>query len=278
MGRLDGKVALITGGARGMGRTHAITFAREGARVALMDVAEEIPGLPYKTASQADLDETVELVEKEAQHADAVLAVKGDVRDPAAVTGFVNQTLERFGTFDIVVINHGIWDLGLYWEVSEESWQTTLDINLTGVWRMAKAATPHLLEQQSGKIIITSSSTALRPYPQCSAYIASKAGLVGLVQAMAVEVAPYNVNVNGIAPGSTDTLINDHQTAWDLMAGGSGGTPEHRLQAAKGMPLPRETLLSPWTMSKAVLFLASADADDITGIVLPVDGGRSVKP
>lgn len=278
MANFTDKVVVITGAARGIGAATAVRFAEQGAKLVLFDVGESVDGLPYDTARSSDLEQALELVRSKAATPADAIAVVGDVRDAASVETLIKTTLDEFGTVDVAVINHGVWDLGLYWEMSDEAWQRVVDINLVGAWRVAKAVTPVMIERGKGKIVITASSTAIRPLGKSSAYISSKRGVFGLAQAMAADVSRFNVNVNVVAPGATDTPINDHQAAWDLAAGGSGGGPEHRRQRAADIPLPRENLLSPDSMASAILFLSSDHADDITGVVLPVDGGRSSAP
>lgn len=274
MSSLDGKVALVTGAARGMGRAHALRLAREGATIAIVDVVDGVKGLPYETATQADLDETVSMLRSVAQGRDAEPIVQvGDLRDPTVVSELMARIQEQAGRLDIAVINHGVWDIGNYWEITEEDWATSVDINLTSVWRVAKAVSPLMFSQRSGRIVITASIAALRPIPRSASYIATKAGVVGLTQALALEAAPYDVNVNAIAPGPCDTPINDHQLAWDMMAGQEHASREARDGAVQGLKLPRTKLLSPEVMADAMYFLVSEASRDITGVVLPVDAG-----
>lgn len=275
---LEGKVAIVTGAARGIGRATAAELIKRGASVALFDVAGAVDGLVYETASEPDMDRTIEELRTLAGPDEAVISVCGDVRDQGSVDELISRAETELGPIAVAVINHGVLDLGTYWEMDASSWQRVVDINLVGAWRVAKAVTPLMIERRAGKIIMVASSTAIRPLPKTSSYIASKAGIFGLVKAMAADVSRYNVNVNAVAPGATDTPINDHPAAWDMAAGGSGGTPEDRVRRAADIPLPREKLLDPKSMAYAIAFLASPQADDITGIVLPVDGGRSSAP
>src|SRR3954453_13452690 len=163
MGLLDGKVALITGGARGQGRAHALAYAREGADVVVADIADQMATVPYPMGTQEDLDETVRLVEKLDRRA---VAVRADVRSQEQLDAAVQRTLSELGRLDLVAANAGIWSMAPFWELTEDQWEDMIATNLTGVWKTAKAVAPHLIEQGSGSIVMTSSVTALDPGTQ----------------------------------------------------------------------------------------------------------------
>jgi NAD(P)-dependent dehydrogenase (short-subunit alcohol dehydrogenase family) len=157
---LEGKVALITGAARGQGRAHAITCAREGADVVLLDTTDQIASVTYRMASRDDLDETVTQVEKLDRRA---VAVEGDVRDQAALDRAVAEGLDAFGRIDILIANAGIWTTAPLWELPESAWEDMVGVNLTGVWKSIKAVAPHMIGRRSGSIVVTSSVNGLEP-------------------------------------------------------------------------------------------------------------------
>ena len=276
MGRLDGKVAMITGGARGQGRAHAVTLAREGADIILVDVAKEIEGLPFEPATFADLSETAAAVEDLDRR---VIAIQGDVRSQPDLDSAVARGIEEFGQIDILVANAGIWTIGRFWELSDERWQLELDVCLTGVWRSAKAVAPHMIERRTGSIVMTSSVLGFEGSYASGHYVAAKHGVLGLMRTAAIELGPYGVRCNAICPGFTDTRLNDRQDVYDLMAGGSGGKPEHRVQAARHWSLLTDVaLIPPNAQSNAVLWLVSDESAYVTGIAIPVDAGHLASP
>lgn len=272
MGLLDGKVALITGGARGQGRAHAVTSAREGADVILVDITEPVETAPYRTATADDMAETVELVEKQGRRA---LAVTGDVRSQADMDSAVERGLAEFGKIDILIANAGIWGLKPFWEMDERTWNEMIDINLSGVYRSARAVVPHMMERQTGSIVITSSVNGLEPGVGYAHYVASKHGVIGLMRNLALELAPYGIRANAICPGAIDTPMTDHQGAYDLFAGHEGGTREDREQGGYSFhALKGCGFLSPQVIADTALYLNSDLAATVTGVAIPVDAGH----
>jgi SDR family mycofactocin-dependent oxidoreductase len=276
MGRMDGKVALITGAARGMGRSHAATLAREGADIIALDIAADIDAVKYGLGTESDLEQTVK--EVHAANRD-ILALKGDVRNQADIDEAVRQGIGKFGKIDVVVANAGVWTVGDLWKLSEQEWAEVLDVNASGVWRTIKAVAPHMIERQEGSIVLIASA-GVRGNKRIAHYVASKCAVVGLMKCAAQELGDYGVRCNVILPGVIDTPINKWQGAYDLMAGGDGlGTPELLDTAGAAVTvLPGRTLLSPQAVSNAVLFLASDESSEVTGIELSVDAGTSVLP
>jgi|SRR5271165_1564017 len=276
MGLLENKVALITGGARGQGRAHAVTCAREGADVVVFDVPGQLSTVPYELATREDLRETAALVEKEGRRA---IAVVGDVRSQADLDGAVALALEQFGKIDILVANAGIWYTLDFWRLSEDEWDQTLGVNLGGVWRSAKAVAPGMIERQSGSIVLVASINGLESGPTYAHYAASKHGVLGLMKSIAVELAPYGIRCNALCPGPTRTPMTDHQAAWDLFAGYPGGTEADMLDAGYNfLALKGMNWLTPQAQADAALFLNSDLASSITGVALPVDAGHLVLP
>jgi SDR family mycofactocin-dependent oxidoreductase len=276
-GRVEGKVAFITGAARGQGRSHAIRLAEEGADIIAIDICEDFPGVPVPGSNLADLEETVRAVEALDRR---IIATKVDVRDYNGLKAAVDDGVAQLGRLDIVSANAGIGTLsGLTHELSEENWQQMLDINLTGVWHTAKAAIPHLLAGgRGGSIILTSSAAGIKGYQNIGHYVAAKHGVVGLMRTMSNELGPSSIRVNSIHPTqvSTPMLMNDNAMSM-FLPGVVNPTMEALAAASQAM----HTLPIPWVdavdISNALLFLASDESRYITGVALPVDAGVLTK-
>jgi SDR family mycofactocin-dependent oxidoreductase len=276
MGMLDGKVALITGGARGQGRAHATTCAREGADVILVDIADQLETVPYKMAVQDDLDETVRQVEALDRRA---LAVTADVRSQEQMDEAVRRGLAEFGQIDILIANAGIWTQGAFWELSDQAWEEMIGVNLTGVWKSAKAVAPHMIERQTGSIVITSSINGLEPGPNYAHYVAAKFGVVGLMKNIALELAPHGIRCNSVHPGAIKTPMTDHQGAWDMFAGHEGGTEADMIEGGYSFhALKGTTFMSPQVIADTALYLNSDLAAKVTGVTIPVDAGHMILP
>jgi SDR family mycofactocin-dependent oxidoreductase len=272
MGMLDGKVAFITGGARGQGRAHAVTCAREGADVIIVDVIDQLPTVRYKLATKDDLDETVRLVEANDRRA---IAVRADVRIQDQLDAAVALGVAELGKIDILIANAGIWTLGSFWELTDEQWDEMIGVNLTGVWKAAKAVAPHMIEQRSGSIVITASVNALEAGQYTAHYVAAKHGLIGLMRNVALELAPYGIRCNAVCPGAVRTPMTNHQAAWDMFAGHPGGTEDDMTEAGHHYTLlAGASWLDPQDVANAVLYLNSDLASKVTGVTIPVDAGH----
>ena len=272
MGLLDGKVAFITGGSRGQGRAHAVTCAREGADVIVIDIAGQLATVPYQLATADDLDETVKLVEAQGRRA---LAIKADVRSQRQLDDAVAAGIAEFGKIDILIANAGIWTMGSFWELTDEQWDEMIGVNLTGVWKAAKAVAPHMIDRRSGSIVITASVNALEAGQYTAHYVAAKHGLIGLMRNIALELAPYGIRCNAISPGAVKTPMTNHQGAWDMFAGHLGGTEEDMIEAGHHYTLLAGTSwLDPQDIANAALYLNSGLASRVTGVTLPVDAGH----
>jgi SDR family mycofactocin-dependent oxidoreductase len=275
-GRVAGKVAFITGAARGQGRSHAIRLAQEGADIIAVDICEDMPGIPYKGATQADLDETVKAVEALDRR---IVARKADVRDYAGLKAALDDGVTQLGRLDIVSANAGIGSSPYKsWELDEPTWQTMIDVNLSGVWHTAKAAIPHLIAGGGGSIILTSSAAGLQAYENVSHYVSAKHGVVGLMRTLALELAPHSIRVNSIHPTQVDTPMIQNEATWRLFRPDLEHPTEADFapasQAMNALPIP---WVDPVDISNAVLFLASDEARYVTGVTFPVDAGAVIK-
>ncbi len=267
-GRVEGKVAFITGAARGQGRSHAIRLAQEGADIIAVDIAGPIPNLQYPAATEADLAETVKQVEALDRR---IIATKVDVRDRAALKKAIDDGVTELGKLDIVVANAGICIIAGWDEVTPEVWDETIGINLTGYWNTLQLTAPHLIANGGGSVVMTSSAAGIKGLPFLSPYVVSKHGVVGLMRAYATELAEYNIRVNTIHPTGVDTPMGNF----------SDGNPfgplleKHpKLGGMLANMLPIE-ITEPVDQSNAVLFLASDEARYITSTELTVDAGNT---
>jgi len=276
MADLTGKVAFVTGAARGQGRSHAIALAEAGADIIAVDLCADVDTAPYALGTAADLEATVKEIESLDRR---VVAVQCDVRDSTGLDNAVAEGVAEFGRIDVLVANAGIWALGRLWEITDEQWQEMLDINLTGTWRTVKAVVPTMIQARRGSIILTSSVNGFEAGGGMAHYVAAKHGVLGLMRNAAIELGPFNIRCNAVCPGIVDTQMNDWQGAYDMMAGHEGGTAQDRQHNAFGWSaLAGRGLLAPSSISRSVVFLASDDSRDITGVALPVDGGHAVLP
>jgi (+)-trans-carveol dehydrogenase len=271
-GRLAGKVAFITGAARGQGRSHAVRLAEEGADIIAVDLVGPIDSVPYPMPDPSELDETVVLVEKVGRR---IVACTADVRDQAALDKAVEAGLSELGRLDIVVANAGIINFGYTWTLAEQQWQDVIDINLTGVFHTVKAAIPSLIEaDRGGSIVLTSSVLGLRGTTGASSYSATKHGLVGLAKSLASELGPHRIRVNTVNPSNVATpMVLNAVTMGLFRPDLESPTVDDVAPVMTQMhPLP-----VPWVesvdVSNAIVFLASDEARYITGISLPVDAG-----
>src|SRR3954467_4837051 len=258
-----GKVAFITGAAHGQGRAVALALAAEGARITGFDIAKQIPHPGYALGSSQDL-QTLES-EVKARGSEAVIFA-GDVRDDAAITRAVDQTMARFGRIDILFNNAGICFYGKSHELTEEAWDAMLDINLKGAWLVGRRIIPIMIEQRSGVIINNASIASFRGMNRLSHYAASKWGLAGLTKSWAIELAPYGIRVISIHPTGVNTPMNDGLAVLE------GKTTEQIAEASAGNLLP-VPWIEPEDVADAVLYLASDKARFITGSQFVIDAG-----
>lgn len=272
---LEGKVAFITGAARGQGRAHAIACAREGADVVLADVYDvSLPHLSYALATESDMSETAKEVDALGRQA---LTFDVDVRSQSKLDAAVAAGIAEFGHIDILIANAGIWAWGPFWEITEEAWEDMLAINLTGVWKSAKAVAPHMIERKLGSIVITSSSNGLEPGFNYAHYASSKHGVIGLMKNIALELAPHGVRCNAICPGAVETPMINQPKAIEMMLGRTEYTQDDvaflgsAYHALKGTAFQQ-----PADIADAAALLNSDFARTITGVALAVDSGHQL--
>jgi SDR family mycofactocin-dependent oxidoreductase len=267
-GRVAGKVAFITGAARGQGRSHAIRLAEEGADIIAVDICEDIPSAGYGMATEADLAETVKAVEALDRR---IFARKADVRDAGALKAAVDAGVAELGKLDIVSANAGICTVQTWDEVTPQVWQDTLDTNLTGVWNTMVAATPHLIANGGGSIICTSSTAGIKGLPFLSPYVAAKHGVVGIARSLANELAQYKIRVNTVHPTGVQTPMMEGLGGLDPLLG-----KDPQLGPIFMNTFPIE-IVEPVDISNAVLFLASDEARYVTGLEFTVDAGNTIR-
>ena len=277
MGRLDGKVAFITGAARGQGRSHALRMAQEGADIIAVDIAQQIETVPYATATAEDLAETVRQVEALDRR---IVASEADVRDYDALSAAVDDGVAQLGRLDIVSANAGIFSSATADELTDTAWNDMIGVNPTGVWHTAKAAIPHLRAAGGGSMILTSSTAGIKGFPNFVHYVAAKHGVVGIMRTLALELAPDFIRVNSVHPTSVDTDMIQNDSLYALFAPDlpveerTRETMGGRFQSLNALPIP---WVEPVDISNAVLWLASDESRYVTGVMLPVDAGSTQK-
>lgn len=270
-GRFEGKVVLITGAARGQGRAHARRFAAEGANIIAVDACAPIlPDVSYAPATTDDLAETARMVEREGR---GIVSRVADVRDQAALDAAVAEGIDRFGRLDVIVANAAVASYYKLWEVPEEHWATTLDVNLTGVWRTIKAGLPPMIEAgNGGAITLISSAAGLRGFAYLGHYAACKHGLVGMMRSLVFEVGPYDIRVNTVHPGAVDTIMGRDTDVVRIIE----ESPDETRAYVGPRPIGGG-MQQPDDISDAVLWISSDEARFVTGVTLPVDGGSAMR-
>ena len=267
-GRVAGKVAFITGAARGQGRAHAIRLAEEGADIIAVDICRDYDTVGYPLATEADLAETVKAVEALDRR---IVATVADVRDAVGLKAAVDDGVAQLGRLDIVSANAGICTIQTWEEVTPQVWQDTLDTNLTGVWNTMVVSVPHLIAAGGGSIICTSSTAGIKGLPYLAPYVAAKHGVVGIARTMANELARHSIRVNTVHPTGVDTP----------MGTGLGGLEPLINRDPNLGPIYMNTLpveiVEPRDISNAVLFLASDEARYVTGLEFTVDAGNTIR-
>jgi len=265
-GQVEGKVAFITGAARGQGRAHALRLAEEGADIIAVDIAAPVEEVPYPLATRADLDETVRQVEALDRR---IVAEVADVRDAGALKAVVDRGVAQLGKLDIIAGNAGIDIVGPWHKMTPEVVRTTIDINLIGVWNTVMAGVQHLIDGGGGSVVLTSSANGLKAGPYNLAYNMAKFGVTGMAKSFAMELAKDHVRVNSVHPGAVDTpMAAGAMPAFDPINEENPHLFGMLTQWIPGMMDPRE-------ISNAVLWLASDQSSWVTGHALAVDGGMT---
>jgi (+)-trans-carveol dehydrogenase len=271
-GRVEGKVAFITGAARGQGRAHAVRLAAEGADIIAVDICAPIESVPYALANEADLKETVRLVEGLGRK---IVATQADVREFSAIENAVTSGVEELGRLDIVVANAGITGATPADSLPLQDWQDMIDVNLTGVFHAVKAAIPHIRAGGTGgAIVLTSSALGIRAMPNLPHYVAAKSGVIGLMRALALELAADRIRVNTVNPSIADTLMVQNDAMYKLFVPHiENPTREQAAEVFATLnPFP-----TPWVdaedVTNAVLFLVSDEARYVTGLEFKIDAG-----
>jgi len=272
MGKLDGKVAFITGAARGQGRSHALRLAEEGADIIAVDICAQIDSVGYPMATPEDLDETVRLVEKTGRR---IVARQADVRDLDGLRNAFDQGVAELGPCQIVVANAGIHPIGTTGDRAPEGWRDAIDVILTGTWNTLHVSTPQMVEADGGgAIVIISSSNGLKGHTDGSGgwdgYVAAKHGLVGLMRTYSWYLGPHHIRVNSIHPSGVPTAMTMNQQFADYAAAVS---PEKMYRLGNAMPVE---WIDPEDISAAVLWLVSDEARYVSGVTLSVDAGSNI--
>jgi SDR family mycofactocin-dependent oxidoreductase len=266
---LTGRVALITGAGGGQGRSHAEALARAGADIVACDVAADLSTIPYTQSTAEDLDRTAEAVRQVGRRC---LSVVADVRDVRAMDDLVARGTAELGPIDIVCANAGVISFGRSWQLTELQWDEVLGTNLKGAWATCRAAIPGMIEAGRGGVIVLTASTAgLKGFSGMAHYSASKHGLIGLARAMAIELAPYQIRVNCVAPGGVRTTMGTSEAIQSHL--------DAEPDAARALTnlLPDVDLVEPEDVTAAVAWLVSDAARYVTGVVLPVDAGVQLR-
>ncbi|MCO7221167.1 mycofactocin-coupled SDR family oxidoreductase [Klenkia sp. PcliD-1-E] len=278
MGKLEGKVAFITGAARGQGRSHAVRLAQEGADIIAVDLCAQMGTVGYPMATEEDLAETVRQVEALDRR---IVAGVADVRDSAALKGAVDEGVAQLGRLDIVLANAGIASFAPVEDLTDDDWDEMIGVNLTGVFKTVRAAVPHIKAGgRGGAIVLTSSTAGIKGLANLAHYVAAKHGVVGLMKTMANEFAPDMIRVNSVHPTSVNTDMIHNEETYGLFRPDKPKSEVTREEAGESFKalnaLPVEWV-EPVDISNAILFLVSDDARYVTGVQLPVDAGSVQK-
>ncbi|MGV0807989.1 mycofactocin-coupled SDR family oxidoreductase [Mycolicibacterium setense] len=276
MGRVEGKVAFVTGAARGQGRSHAIKLAQEGANIIAVDLCAPVTGAPYAMATPEDLDETVHLVE---EVGGKIIAHAADVRDLDALTSVVDEGVAMFGRLDIILGNAGVVTYGKLSEMTADRWQEMMDINLTGVWKTVRAGVQQMIAAgNGGSIVLTSSTAGMFAYDNIGHYVTAKHGLVGLTKSLAKELGEHNIRVNSVHPSNVRTPMLDNPGTRKMFRPDLDDPQlEDVVDAFASVHVLNIPWLEPEDISNLILFLVSDDSRFVTGAQYVADAGMLIK-
>lgn len=274
MGRFDGQVALITGGARGQGRSHAVHLAQEGADIAFVDSLGGQPTVPYEAASEADVVETIGLVEALGRKC---VFRQVDVRDLPALTAFADSIVHDFGKIDILLANAGILSMSPILQLSSEAWAEMIDVNLTGVFNSFRAVVPHMKQRGYGRVVATSSGAGRTGTPNIGHYAAAKWGVIGLVKSLALEVIHDGITVNAVTPTNVNSKMIRNRPVEELFLPGVDNPSQEQIEAAYVI----NPMGVPWipmsAVSELICFLVSDAAKFITGETMGPLAGKAAE-
>jgi (+)-trans-carveol dehydrogenase len=271
--RFHDQVVLVTGAARGQGRAHALAFAREGAHLVLCDTQRDYASVPYHLSAAEELARVAGEIEAMGRR---VITQQTDVTNLHAMQQLAERARVQLGAIDIAVANAGLYSFGTTWELTEQQWDETVAVILKGTWITCKVVIPQMLPRRKGKLICIGSTGSFKGLPGLGHYVAAKSGVIGLVKTLAIELAPYNINVNAVCPTTVDTAMINNPAFFDYFVGGSHphATREDVIKRMNEMNLlPERGMLAPEDISAIVLWLASEEARHMTGCALPVDAG-----
>lgn len=277
MGRVEGKVAFVTGAARGQGRSHALFLAREGAKIVATDVGGgSLEHVEYPTATEEDLEETVRLVR---EIGGEIVAEPADLRDRQSVDRVVSRGLEEFGFIDVVVANAGVFTWGAARDLSETDWHTVIDINLHGTWNTVQSVLPSMIDRgKGGSIMMTASQIATRGQSNAVAYAASKAGIVGMMRALAAELSPNGIRVNTIHPSTVYTEMILNEPVYKVFRPDLENPGVAEMEAElRPFHMLDVAALEVEDISHAVVYLASDESRYVTSMKFAIDAGSTQK-
>jgi len=276
MGRVDGKVALVTGAGRGQGRNHALRLAEQGADIIALDICQNLESIPYDLATEDDLQETAAAIEKLDRR---VVTATVDVRACEHMKEVVAQSVAELGGLDIVCANAGVLSFGTVLDLTPEAWNTMMGVTLTGAFNTAQSTIPHILAQgRGGSVIFTASIGGLQAIPNIGHYVASKFGVVGLAKTLALELGQHRIRVNAVCPGTVDTLMTHNAETMRFFFPDRQGPTRDDFEAPDSFARSLQAIPVPYVevddISNAILYLASDEARYVTGTTLVVDAGR----